>query len=122
MNENFKQRSVDEFIEEHRRNWKAMSPEEQEAQRERNKVENDIPFEEYFKNMYSELAKSLNIPENWIYRDLPRMTKSVMEWFLEEAGDGVRFITYAEYPNGSCRGQCFISPEVYKRITKKDYK
>lgn len=69
-----------------------------------------------------ELAKSLpasmGFPD-WVYKDLPRMTESVKDEFIALVGeDNIKWITFANYDDGSVRGQVLLSPTAMAIVEK----
>lgn len=63
-----------------------------------------------------ELPKKLGKPD-WTYKDLPRMTRPVLEDFIELVGkDNIEWITFADYDDDSVRGQVLLSPEAMAAI------
>lgn len=56
------------------------------------------------------LPKSLGKPD-WTYKDLPRMLPEVKDDFIKLIGEeNIEWITFAEYDDGSVRGQVLLSP------------
>lgn len=49
------------------------------------------------------------LAEGWVYKDIPVLTKSQVETFIDVVGgDNIVWLTFAKGPNG-CRGQMLIS-------------
>lgn len=64
------------------------------------------------------LPESLGFPE-WTYKDLPRMTPEVRDEFVEMIGhENIQWITFADYDDGSVRGQVLLSPTAMAIIEK----
>lgn len=65
-----------------------------------------------------DLPKSLGFPE-WTYKDLPRMTPEVKDDFVSMIGEeNIQWITFADYDDGSVRGQVLLSPTAMAIIEK----
>ena len=63
-----------------------------------------------------ELPKSLGKPD-WTYKDLPRMLPEVKDDFIKLIGEeNIEWITFAEYDDGSVRGQVLLSPVAMAAI------
>lgn len=62
------------------------------------------------------LPKSLGKPD-WTYKDLPRMLPEVKDDFIKLIGEeNIEWITFAEYDDGSVRGQVLLSPVAMAAI------
>jgi hypothetical protein len=115
------QRSVLDCQKEHDEAWAALTPEEQEAKREANRIENEKyqnkTMNELMDEAYAELAVQCGKP-GWIYKDLPKLTQHNMILFKRLIGeDNLHWIAYSTYqPGGLCRGQVLINPEALDRI------
>lgn len=69
-----------------------------------------------------EIAKSLpasmGFPD-WTYKDLPRMIPSVKDEFIALVGEeNIKWITFANYDDGSVRGQVLLSPTAMAIVEK----
>lgn len=63
-----------------------------------------------------DLPKSLGKPD-WTYKDLPRMLPEVKDDFIKLIGEeNIEWITFAEYDDGSVRGQVLLSPVAMAAI------
>ena len=64
------------------------------------------------------LPESMGFPD-WTYKDLPRMLPSVKDEFVALVGeDNIKWITFADYDDGSVRGQVLLSPVAMAAIEK----
>ena len=64
------------------------------------------------------LPESMGFPD-WTYKDLPRMLPSVKDEFISLVGeDNIKWITFANYDDGSVRGQVLLSPIAMAAIEK----
>ena len=64
------------------------------------------------------LPASMGFPD-WTYKDLPRMTPELKDEFVELIGEeNIKWITFAEYDDGSVRGQVILSPIAMAAIEK----
>ena len=62
------------------------------------------------------LPKTLGKPD-WTYKDLPRMLPEVKDDFIKLIGEeNIEWITFAEYDDGSVRGQVLLSPVAMAAI------
>lgn len=65
-----------------------------------------------------ELPKSMGFPD-WTYKDLPRMIPSVKDEFVALVGEeNIKWITFANYDDGSVRGQVLLSPTAMAIVEK----
>lgn len=64
------------------------------------------------------LPESMGFPD-WTYKDLPRMLPSVKDEFIALVGeDNIKWITFANYDDGSVRGQVLLSPTAMAIVEK----
>jgi hypothetical protein len=65
-----------------------------------------------------DLPASMGFPD-WTYKDLPRMTRPLLDEFIQLVGEeNIKWITFADYDNGSVRGQVILSPTAMAAIEK----
>ena len=64
------------------------------------------------------LPETLGFPD-WTYKDLPRMTPEVKDDFVAMIGEeNIQWITFADYDDGSVRGQVLLSPVAMAILEK----
>jgi hypothetical protein len=94
-----------------------MTPEEQEAERAKNKAINEEAERKNAGKSFNQIAGEelgaiVGRPD-WLYLDLPRMSEEKIDEVIAYVGeDNIYWLTFADYGNGQLRGQCLISPEI----------
>lgn len=111
---------VKDWLKEHEERWNAMTLEEQEAEKAKNKAINEEVERKNagksFNQLFSEELGAIVGRPDWIYLDLPRMSEEQIDEFIARVGeDNIYWLTFADYRNGQLRGQCLISPEFVHR-------
>lgn len=120
MDEQVEPREVSDWLEEHNRWWHSLSPEEQDAERAKNKAINE-EWErknagKSIEQIFSEgIAEELGKPD-WTYKDLPRMVPELFYTFIEIVGEeNLHWVTMANYGD-TLRGQVLISPVGMEKL------